>query len=616
MKSLIPSTLRDIQIPNIYHNTKYLEVCSANRDREQYPNQAQFVVNLGNSGGQYNSFSSVDPVFFGVTLFPPVQQTFPTTYPNYTYMYGTTLNGSLLPSDYIVSVLPVSLMTYRDIDIKTPSNAEHAYTNAVLELINNNVSSSSTASHEFRTITDYTVLESEQYIEAKVDTGVATNPILTTSVPLGTISCDIDHVLEGFTIEFTDTTDANLNGVTRKIVYYRAFDQRVFFDSPIVDATITDGDQVVLKIPSYQLTLKTPFSTGALAILGSNLTEANNTTARIRKEIPLLQDTLSSGTTTTFTLPASAGTRDFKSNVIWITSDPIVLSGSIVSANFTSDGTTQLSGSFVLSNASQFADDFFAGMSINITSGSFSGYSYVIDSWVQSTQTGTIVPGWTSVIAGTTDPADGSTFEIIQPNPSQYRLITSYNTSTRVGTVNAPFSYTNQQNIVTNYAVGSSDTFDILQFEKDNYQNLDVSQSMVTGQEDVCYALELVTLTIPNTTVFSTFGGSLTQYPYFYVEFRSLPAQTNTNNIWSNNPTAKKAMFRAVFFYNNNQFNQFALLDGHGMVQTLKMSMNSSYLFSIYLPNGELLKIADDYTFPSEPNPLLQISACFSMRKI
>jgi hypothetical protein len=611
MQNLIRTSIQGVHVPNIYRNCKYIEVCSANRDRIQYPNPSTFVVQLGNSALQTNSFTSIDPVYYGISLFPPVQQSFPTTYPDYSYIYGTTLNGGAT-SDYIVSILPVHSNTYQDNEIITPSMVEQNYTGNFVELISNVVSSAETTSHEFRMITNYTKNKNIQYITADVDN--TDGPILIDSISLGNFTSDIDHILDGWTIEFTNTTDTDLTGITRTVVYYRAYDQRVFFDKPVTEATITNGDSVVLKILSYQITLASPFSTGSLPTLGNNITQSDFTTARIRHEAPLAQGTLTAGSELTFTLPASV-TQNVLGYVIWITSDPVVLTGSLTSASFVSDGTNQIQGTFVLSNGSAFDDDFLNGMEIHITSGNFSGYYYTITNWIQGSQTGTITPGWNSLIVGTTSPAPGDTFEIIQPNPSQYRLITSYNRTTRVGTVKVPFSYTNQQGIVTKYAVNSSTTFDILQFHQDSYQSLDMSQSAVLGQGVCCYEMELVSLTIPNVKIKSGEGGSVSSYPYFYVELKSLPQDTNENAIYSNNPGAKRAIFRATFFYNDSM-NVFSLLDGHGMVQTLKLSMNSSFLFSVYLPNGEPMIFQDDYIFPSECNPLLQISACFSIRRV
>jgi len=62
--------------------------------------------------------------------------------------------------------------------------------------------------------------------------------------------------------------------------------------------------------------------------------------------------------------------------------------------------------------------------------------------------------------------------------------------------------------------------------------------------------------------------------------------------------------------------NAFVPLDGQGMIQTTKFKPNDAFLFSVYLPNGELLITQDDYLSPSHPNPLLQISACFGISRL
>jgi hypothetical protein len=546
-------------------------------------------------------------------------------------MYTPLINGGNVGSEYIVGILPIVTNTNGKISSLPPIGSSHnslfengyenAYIGDMLELIDNTVGGTTTSLHEYRKILDYRIIpasESEAYITTTID---AAEPILTTSVPLvSTFGCDIDNIFTGWTIEFTAATDTGLVGTTRTIDFYRGYDRRVFFNEPILDETITAADSVVLKSPIYEVRIDAPFSIGALSNIADNCGFDDNTTFRIRDgcNIPISTGTLAAGSQNTFTLPASAGATDYTGYLIWITSDPVVFSGALTSASIVTSGGTQIQGTFVLpAGASVFADDVLNNMTITMTGGNFSGFSFIITDWDNGTLTGTITPGWTALTAGTTAPAGGDTFTITQPNPTNYRRIASYNTTTLVGTVNTPFSYTNQLGTTTKYAVTSSDTYEILQFKGDNYHPLDYPESVVHQQQAHCYDISLISLTLPNVHLKSGLGGHIAFYPYVYVEFRGGKGK-NTNEFNSNNPEASnRAMFRAPMVYNYEPRDAaFITLDGHDMVQTLKFTPNDSYSFAVYLPNGELFLTDEDYFSPSEPNPLLQISACFGVKRL
>ena len=64
----------------------------------------------------------------------------------------------------------------------------------------------------------------------------------------------------------------------------------------------------------------------------------------------------------------------------------------------------------------------------------------------------------------------------------------------------------------------------------------------------VCYEISLLNLVLPNTTLVSGFGGRIAFYPYVYVELENVSASSGRNQgiIYSNNPNAIKALFRAA----------------------------------------------------------------------
>ena len=56
---------------------------------------------------------------------------------------------------------------------------------------------------------------------------------------------------------------------------------------------------------------------------------------------------------------------------------------------------------------------------------------------------------------------------------------------------------------------------------------------------------------------------------------------------------------------------------GGGMSQTIKFKPNDTLLFSVTLPNGEILDtIVPEKFSPSQPEPRIQISALFSMKRL
>ena len=573
--------------------SKLIEVTSQYRNRNQFPNPSQFEVYLGQHTGL------VDGVYEGVVSYPPPNQEHSTTFG---YIYGASLNGGASSSELIFGILPVTSSTSGKFNTITPLMN---YVGKYLELVSNTVSSTTTDIHEYRKIIEATIDGYQTITHTVSSTDITEN-----AITLDTGYCDLDNVLNGFEIEFTTASDSNLLGVSRTIDYYRGYDGRVYFNTPITEATITAGDTVTIRIPLYKIRLEEPFSIGELPSLDNNCMVSDHSVFRIRDGIPIDEGTISSPTSTTVTLEPN--TIDSTGKMLWITSDPVVFSGSLASGGHIDVGGDQVQGTFTLTGAASFADDYFNGMTINITSGNFNNHSYVISDWDNATQTGTVTPGWTSLAAGTTNPVATDTFTITAPTPNQYVLIRSHNTTTQVATLSKPVYYTLWDGTKVQYTLTTSDTYDILSFSHENYHPLDYSQSLVAQQQAVCYEVELLNLTLPNLELKT--GGRISNYPYVYVQFES--SQTNSHQIYSNNPNARKCLFRTPIIFNYRpEIQKFVPFLGHGMKQFIKFKINDSFKFSVYLPNGELFEtIESDYFSPSESNPNVQISALFSFK--
>lgn len=162
------------------------------------------------------------------------------------------------------------------------------------------------------------------------------------------------------------------------------------------------------------------------------------------------------------------------------------------------------------------------------------------------------------------------------------------------------------------------ETFEILQFTYDNAVPFNYTGSLVSQQEMVCYEIELINLILPNKILVS--GGRTAFYPYVYVELQNISSSSSGTQsvIYSNNPNSKRMLFRAAIDdIPNPLISPFIKIDGDGMVQTVKFKPNDNLKFGVYLPNGEPLQTVEiDTVSPFAPDPLLQLSAMFSIKRL
>jgi hypothetical protein len=164
----------------------------------------------------------------------------------------------------------------------------------------------------------------------------------------------------------------------------------------------------------------------------------------------------------------------------------------------------------------------------------------------------------------------------------------------------------------------NNDVFEILQFTRDNVVPFTYTGSTVSQQQMVCYEVELINLVLPNLTLKT--GGRVAFYPYVYVELQNITGSSggNTNIIYSNNPNSVRRLFRAAIDdIPNPLISPFIKIDGDGMTQTIKFKPNDSFKFGVYLSDGTLFEtVYEDSYGPAPANPLVQISAMFSMKRV
>lgn len=161
------------------------------------------------------------------------------------------------------------------------------------------------------------------------------------------------------------------------------------------------------------------------------------------------------------------------------------------------------------------------------------------------------------------------------------------------------------------------DLYEILPFTYDNNVPL-IYSGTTNANQAVCYRCTLLYLVIPYTTLASSYGGNITNYPYVYVGLTNTSQKADDQPIYSNNPNSKNALFKVpIEVPQYAGVVQFVTLDNFAMTQTIKFKPNDSLQFTVQTPDGQYIQFsqADNFS-PLAPNPLLQISALFEIERL
>lgn len=223
---------------------------------------------------------------------------------------------------------------------------------------------------------------------------------------------------------------------------------------------------------------------------------------------------------------------------------------------------------------------------------------------IQAGQSLTVLSSTTAQIVPLAAPIVGS-FLRLTANNETYRVV-GYNAG--VVTVNPAFTE----------PVGSVLQYEVLQFTADNEGYLIFNNSSAAIRESVCYDVSLLSLILPSQTLTVGNGSRSIFYPYFYVEFRSLKTTDGPNTLVSNNPNARRALFRTTITdYPDALLNPFIRLTGDGMTQRIKLDPLGSFRFRVFLPDGSLFQtITPESYSPARPNRIGQITALFSLKRV
>ena len=159
-----------------------------------------------------------------------------------------------------------------------------------------------------------------------------------------------------------------------------------------------------------------------------------------------------------------------------------------------------------------------------------------------------------------------------------------------------------------------------LQYTGDNLHPLNFTGTRVSQSQAVCYKIKLISITLPNLPLDNVIGGLISFYPYLYVELSNVnsPMRGNKGIIYSNNPNAKRALFKVNVSDTNTPIrSKFIKLRAGGSVQTVKFTPNDDLYFRVYLKDGTLFETQQKDTAPPlPPDFFVQISAQFEIDRV
>jgi hypothetical protein len=225
------------------------------------------------------------------------------------------------------------------------------------------------------------------------------------------------------------------------------------------------------------------------------------------------------------------------------------------------------------------------------------------------------------------DAYTGMILRLFSGATTEYQIINSYDATTYLVTTTRPF---------TNVFVPATTYYDILPFSRDNLKPLKY-QGTSNMNQAVCYSVRLVNISIPfiirsytdangaecdeRALINVANGGTIDQYPFFYVCLYSDIHRDNMQSIISNNPNTNYALFRVPVSSGDTpgpkKIMSQTCFSRCDMCPVIKFLPNDTFHMSVMLPNGELLSFKQkDTVSPSEPNYKLQISALFEMTRL
>ena len=159
--------------------------------------------------------------------------------------------------------------------------------------------------------------------------------------------------------------------------------------------------------------------------------------------------------------------------------------------------------------------------------------------------------------------------------------------------------------------------FNILDYKEDGVKNIvNYTYKDPNTVSRNLYEINLLNLTLPNSSLRTGPGGFLANHSYIMVEFFS-DSHDKTQIYNTNNPNLENVMFKCmVVDVSNPQTIPFVKFKGaYPVVAPFKL--NEGVTLRVLMPNGEVFRTtSSDSVPPMAPKKDLQVSATFSVRKI
>lgn len=552
--------------------TRYLEFDSTYRNRIQYPEPAEFVVEMSQTGIKDKN-TALDPM----SLASPI------------LWWNSSLRDSI-PADQIsFAVLTTDETTSPTILISagavTPITKENFYVGAILQLTIDGVDYrrrivgykfNDSGGDEAQITVDSAFPDPLVNATGKIEN--PTNDTSTATVPQVFIPCgkSIDNFYVGYTIQQYNSTCTAVENQAVITAYDGTTHLATLDRNTSISWNSSDLNFALRKViptaPASISTLSNPVGLNGRAIQLDLTTSSSSSDTYVNSFLRMIQTASGGAPTTDFSNP-EAPFGEERRIVKYIAGSGTVGIGTFTTTVFQLDPSTSSS-----------IDGYYVGGLITVNNTA----TREVISYNGSNRTVTVSSAFGVA------PATGNTWVM------------------RTAILETPFTISP--------SVGGAEYYEIENFTRDNYTPFVFTGSLVSTQEMVCYEVELMNLILPNSFLKSGRGGRPIFHPYMYVELQQVSASSagNRNLLCSNNPNSARMIFRAILDDTSPQgVTPFIKIDSDGMTHTMKFKPTDALKFALYQQGGALFKtVESDTTGGTEPNPLVQISAVFSFKRV
>ena len=158
--------------------------------------------------------------------------------------------------------------------------------------------------------------------------------------------------------------------------------------------------------------------------------------------------------------------------------------------------------------------------------------------------------------------------------------------------------------------------FNILDYKEDGVKQMVNNTYLNPNALNNYYEIHLMNLTLPNSALRTGPGGFLANHSYIMVEFFS-DTYDRTQVYNTNNPQLENVMFKCMILDTSNP-NTIPFLKFKGNYPIIsQFKLNENITFRILMPNGEVLRTtSSDRVPPMIPDKDLQVSATFMLKRV